>query len=105
MKISKKDSVAFVSKTQISLTGLGAIAFISDPLKFDLETKFGTLYLRIDEDNGVCFSLYGRFIDVEKVTEDIGHNSWSGKWNFHKSLNGTVKNVVDEILVNIKSIL
>lgn len=103
MKNSKKNQVAFVETMQHELNKLGAIPFISDPLQFDLETKFGTLWLRVDSDNDTCYTVFGRFIEPKRVTANIHFNRYSGKWNFHKS--GNVLLVVNEIVETIKIVL
>lgn len=103
MKNSKKNQAAFIETMQQELNKLCAVPFISDTLQFDLETKFGPLWLRVDNDNYTCYSVYGRFIEPQRVTADINFNSFSGKWNFHKS--GDVGSVVQEIVQTIKTVL
>ena len=103
-KILKKYQKEFVKKMQIELKKIGAIAFISDNLQFDLNTKkYGVLWLRIDNDSSYCFSLFAKFVSTEKLPELPNVNSWSGKFNHH--LSGCVDEVINEIILNIKSIL
>lgn len=101
--ILKKESVCFVQKMEKSLLELGAVPFVSDKLQFDLKTKYGVLWLRIDTDNKSCYTVYARFVDVEKIKDLDFCNTYSGKWNHH--LSGNVDGVVRSIVQDFKSVI
>lgn len=104
MKITKKESLSFVKNMTEELIKINAVPFISDSLQFDLKTKFGILWIRIDEDNHSCFTVYARFVDVKKMPKNvINVNSHSGKYNHH--ISGNVDGVVRSIILDFKNLL
>lgn len=103
MNITKKQSLNFIKLMQKELIKIGADPFISDNLQFDLNTNFGVLWLRIDEDNKTCFTLYSRFLEPEKAPKLDFINGYSGKFNHH--LTGEVKAVVASIISNINFVI
>ena len=104
-KITKKNQSLFINKMESELLKMGAVPFISDPLQFDLNTKYGVLWLRVDNDNSICYSVFGRFISTENLPDFENVNTWSGKWNHHKSGEIRPLDVVSEIVQNFKFIL
>ena len=103
MKITKKQSISFVQKMKKELQNIGAVPFISDELQFDLKTKYGILWLRIDDNNESCFSVFSRFVNKEKIPNIEGINSYSGKFNHH--LTGKVDSVVFSVISNINFVI
>jgi hypothetical protein len=104
--ISKKNQNIFIEKMKDELLKIGAIACISDSMQFDLKTKYGVLLIRIDTDNSILYTVYGRFIEVEKAPVHLfdNINSYSGKWNHHLTENYPV-NAVNEIINNYKFLI
>jgi len=86
---------------------MGAVPFISDPLQFDIKTKkHGILWLRVDDDNKSCYSVFARFVDPSMAPIELdGLNTWSGKWNHHLSGENHPFNAVSEVVQNLKFIL
>lgn len=90
--ISKKNQSIFIETMKNELLKIGAVPFISDCLQFDLNTKYGVLWLRVDEDNQSCYSVFSRFVDPSTAPIHLdGLNTWSGKWNHHYTSEGSPK--------------
>lgn len=104
--ISKKNQSVFINQMKEELLKMGAVTFISDPLQFDLKTKkYGVLWLRIDEDQSVLYTVYGRFLSTKNLPDFENVNTWSGKWNHHLSGENHPFAAVSEVVQNIKLIL
>jgi hypothetical protein len=105
-KISSKNQKIFIDTMKQELIKIKAEPFISDPLQFDLKTKYGILWLRIDTDQSSCFSVFGRFVEVSKVKYNLfdNINSYSGKWNHHL-IEENPKNAVNQIINNYKFLI
>jgi len=103
-KISKKNESIFIDEMKKGLLNIGAVASVSDPLKFDFVTKYGNIYIRIDKDQDVCYSVFCRFLDVQSTPIHVGANLFSGKWNHHFSPEGSPKLKAEFIINKIKSL-
>jgi len=90
--IGKGRQLKFVKMIRKYLNEAGALPttewFTGEAYK--LETKAGALYLHLEEpsNDSSLFSIFGRFLDVEKaklviINRDCRLNSYSGKFNFH----------------------
>lgn len=97
----------FSKVMQKELINLGAEPFISDKYQFDLNTKYGILWIRIDLDESDLYTVFSRFVDVETIPKHIqGVNTWSGKYNFHLSKkHNTVNEAVNYIFNNLKELI
>ena len=88
------------------LNKIGAEPFLSDKMQFDLQTKYGVLWLRVDYDNSICYSVFGRFVDPSTAPIHLdGINTFSGKWNHHYSPEGSPKLKAGLIIDRIKNLL
>jgi len=67
--------------------------------EWELESQAGKVIFSLPTDHTYTFTLFGIFEDVDKTNEVLGekfgHNTWSGKWNFHHS--STAKQLPDLI--------
>ena len=95
--ILKSDQQKFVKDCGKMLLKLGAEEI--PPMgnyNLKIQTRIGNLYLKIDDDNTTCYSVFGNFLgDAETARKTFGH--W--KYNFH--LCGTVEKVINEIKLGI----
>ena len=113
-KVTPKQSETFVHLMTKELIKLGATPFINesnivDRLEFNLETKGGNLWLRVDTDNEWNYTLFGRFDDVERAKNNITRglyclNEYSGKWNHHL-IPQNPQNAVYDLIEEIKQLL
>ena len=94
MKITKKQSAAFQKQCVAMLKSeLGATEVVGAHHNYDLsiETSIGTLFLRVDDDNAHCYSVFGNFLGNEKIAQEKwGH--W--KQNLHYRMEFTTEEVV-----------
>ena len=106
MKVSKKNQSIFIETMKKELLKIGAIPYLSDPLQFDLNTKFGVLWIRIDYDQNICYSVFSRFIEVSTAPIHLdGINNFSGKWNHFLGPEGEPMTKAAIILDRIKNLL
>lgn len=97
-KIGKGRQVKFVKKVDKYLKEKGAELstewFSHSTNGYKLNTKAGILHIGLEypTNEHYCFSVFGRFKDVEKAKKILGVrdrdldgrlNPFSGKWNFH----------------------
>jgi hypothetical protein len=105
-KITKKNQSIFINEMEIGILKMGAVPFISDKLQFDLKTKYGILWVRIDDDNETCYSVFARFVDISSAPMHLsGINSFSGKWNHHYTSEGSPKLKTQLLLQRIETLL
>ena len=72
--ITKINSDKFVQRMNNELVKLGAIKVDNTLLQshfYELPTRGGKLYVRVDEENKYCFTVFTRFEDVEKASDQI----------------------------------
>ncbi|MEW5675531.1 hypothetical protein ABGT15_04400 [Flavobacterium enshiense] len=96
-EINKKQSKEFFLKCTQMLKELGAKETTS-ALSYNLviQTRIGDLYLKVEDDNCFCYSLFGNFLGNEmKAKEVFGH--W--KYNYH---GGNRDSNIDDIIEVIK---
>lgn len=83
-KITKKESAAFHKNCEAMFKkDLGAVLATNSAHNYNLvlETKTGPLYIRVDDDNASCYSVFANFLGNEQAAkEKFGH--W--KNNIHK---------------------
>lgn len=104
--ISKKNESIFIEVMKSFLIAAGAVPFISDSSQFDLDTKYGVLWIRIDEDQKHCYTVFTRFVDPSTAPIHLdGINSFSGKWNQHLGPEGNPKAKAIIIMDRIKQVL
>lgn len=104
--ISKKNQSVFIEEVKSGLLNVGAVPFVSDSLQFDLETKYGVLWIRIDEDQKYCYTVFTRFIDPSTAPMHLnGINSFSGKWNQHLGTEGSPKVKAQIVIDTINQVL
>ena len=105
-KISLKNQKIFIDLMKSELIKIKAIPFISDSLQFDLKTKYGIYWVRVDYDQNICYSVFGRFVNPELAPLDFdGINYFSGKWNHHLGPEGNPKIKAQIIIDRIKYLL
>ena len=96
-KITKKQSAEFQKQCVAMLKSeLGAFEITGAHHNYDLgiKTALGTLFLRVDDDNAHCYSVFGNFIGNEKTAEEkYGH--W--KQNCHLTSELSVPEAIDEV--------
>jgi len=107
--ITKINSDKFVQRMNNELVKLGAIKVDNTLLQshfYELPTRGGKLYVRVDEENKYCFTVFTRFEDVEKAkTLNLRRmNEHSGKFNFHLGYLQP-KQAIDEILYDLKKLV
>lgn len=106
MKIPLKNQKIFIDKMKAELIKINAEPFISDPLQFDLKTKYGIYWIRIDYDQSLVYSVFGRFVNPDLAPLDFdGINYFSGKWNHHLSGEGKPEKKAEIIMERIKYLL
>lgn len=103
--IPKNNQKIFIEEMEKSLLQIGAVPFISDKLQFDLNTKHGVLWIRIDHDQTVCYSVYARFVSTENLPDLPNVNTWSGKFNHHLNESLTPKEASSIIVNQFKTLL
>lgn len=101
MKNTKKQQAEFIKKCEAVLIDLGAEKVINDERhSFTIKTSIGRLFLRIDDDNDIMFTVYGNFKDEPtKAKEIFGH--W--KQNLHSV--GSVSESLERVKNYYTSIL
>ena len=104
-KITKKNQSLFINTMESELLKMGAVPFISDPLQFDLKTKYGILWIKIDNDPSELYTVNTRFLSTENLPDFENVNSWSGKWNHHFRKEYRPMEVVSAMVQNFKFIL
>ena len=105
-KISSKNQKIFIDTMKQELIKIKAEPFISDPLQFDLKTKYGIYWIRVDYDQTLVYSIFGRFVSPELAPLDFdGINYFSGKWNHHLGPEGKPETKAQIIIDRIKILL
>jgi len=104
-KLTKKQSQSFYKNCTALLKDLGAIENPQTERSYNLvmETKTGPLYIRVDDDNIHCYSVFANFIgNEEKAKVKFGH--W--KNNIHESAENSeseVLEIVKDFYTNLKT--
>ena len=82
--------------------------------EFKVETKGGILNIKLekDDDGTAIYTVYTCFEDLEKVKKNFskeflnGINTFSGKWNFHATIESVEPDIFAECVINfIKSVM
>lgn len=98
-RILKAKQKEFVKKCTLMLKELGAVDSPkpnSYSYNLMIDSRIGKLYLRVDEDNTCCYSVFGNFLEnTQEAKAEFGH--W--KYNFH---GGSYEDTVDEIVDAVK---
>lgn len=94
----------WLTDTKICLLSYGAKE--TEENKYELKTKFGKLYIRVDEDIKVVPSIFMRFetlnrAEFEKLFKDETYNIFSYKWNIHTSTTEEALEILDFRLNNL----
>ena len=94
----------WLTDTKICLLSYGAKE--TEENKYELETKFGKLYIHVDEDIKIVPSVFMRFETLnrakfEKVFQGEKYNKHSYKWNIHTSTTEEALEVLDFRLNNL----
>jgi len=83
-KITKKEMKTFYNDTLNLIKSFGAVEsnyYLSNG--YEINTRLGKLYIKIDNEPSSVFTVFARFEDVEKASKMLPCNPYSGKYNFH----------------------
>ena len=53
------------------------------PNAYNIKSKYGDLYIRIDDKHNYCYSIFTKFDNPDLAKEKFDCNPYSGKYNFH----------------------
>ena len=95
----------FLIKLQKTAVKMGAIISTENYFDFEIQTKYGAYYFKIDLD-GYIFSCFGQFLDEDKNNQFlIDYNTKNYKYNLHESKTNGKDNFLDQFIQHIKAVL
>jgi len=102
-RITKKQSNAFVTDAVATLIEMGGIRSEDNRAKssyveLSLETLVGKLNIKIEKENVYTFTIFSRFVDVQKAKFLVDCNPYSGKYNLHKGDGNTKLKSLNEMV-------
>lgn len=94
----------WLKDTKICLSSYGAKE--TERGYYELETKLGKLFIRVDEDIKIAPSIFMRFetlnvAEFEKLFQGESYNKFSYKWNIHTFTTEEALDVLDFRLNNL----
>ena len=104
MKIKDTSNEKFIKEVSDGLIKMGATKIkdkISAFRSFELDTIVGKLEIDIDADNQFCYTVFSRFLDVDKAKEKFDCNPYSGKYNIHLTAR-PIKDVIKTALFHFE---
>lgn len=105
-RISKARNREFLDKATDLIKGMGAVAgpIILERDYWDLDTKYGPLYISVERKNEYVFTVFMKFKDVAKAKLGTDCNPWFGKWNFHIGGQHDVCVVLEELRIKLNKV-